>query len=166
MTGELIFQIFNDFASELEIMLLNGKKPVIHQGILELLQKLHEADEIFLGLVTGNTQSGARIKLKIAGLYDFFGVGGYGDDAKNRNELPPLAVRRAEELYHREFDSADTWIIGDSIYDIRCARANDLRCLAVSTGLTGYEQLHEEKPDFLFENLADSGQIVKLLATG
>jgi phosphoglycolate phosphatase len=166
VTKELVFQIFDDFADELEVQLLNGKKPVSYDGIMNLLVRLQEKDDVFLGLVTGNIQSGARIKLQAAGLDNFFAVGGYGDDAKNRNELPPIAIRRAGKFYRQNFETVNTWIIGDSIYDISCARSNSLRCLAVSTGWTKYEELQKEAPDYLFRDLAATEDVFELLVSG
>jgi phosphoglycolate phosphatase len=163
VSRELIFEIFKDFAGELEVCLMNGKKPTIHAGIENLLRRLHQAEEAFLGLVTGNIQTGARIKLQAAGLHNYFAIGGYGDDFKNRNDLPPVAMQRAEKLYRLKFEPENTWIIGDSIFDIHCARTNRLRCLAVSTGWTSYEELQQAKPDYLFKNLAGTDEIFKLL---
>jgi phosphoglycolate phosphatase len=166
VTKKLVFQIIKDFANELEAQLMNGKKPLIYDGIMNLLNRLQETGNIFLGLVTGNSKSGAQIKLQAAGIYNYFAVGGYGDDAKDRNELPPIAMQRAGNLYRQKFDPADTWIIGDSICDISCARANRLRCLAVSTGWTKYEDLQKEAPDYLFRNLAVTDEVYELLVSG
>jgi len=159
----LIFRIFDDFANELEIQLMNGKKPIIHPGIGELLAGLLQTENIFLGLVTGNTRQGARIKLQAAGLYSYFAVGGYGDDAKNRNELPPLAIRRAEKFYRVNFEKNNIWVIGDSPYDIYCAQSNGLRSLAVSTGWTSFQDLQAAHPHFLFENLSGTKEILALI---
>jgi phosphoglycolate phosphatase len=159
----LIFQIFDDFANELEFQLINGKKPMIHPGVTDLLPRLEQSEDIFLGLVTGNTRKGARIKLQAAGLYSYFVVGGYGDDARNRNDLPPLAIQRAEKYYQVQFEKNNIWVIGDSPYDIYCARNSGLRSLAVSTGWTSYQELQAADPHYLFENLAGTEDILTLI---
>ena len=160
---DLIFQIFDDFANELEVQLLNGRIPTIYTGIEALLSSLHQTKNVFLGLVTGNIQRGARIKLQAAGLFNYFATGGFGDDSKDRNDLPPIAIQRSEKLYNLKFKPDNTWIIGDSIYDIHCARANRLRCLAVSTGWTAYAELQQTLPDHLYKNLVDTPAIIELL---
>ena len=159
----LIKQILNEFCIELEKEIYLGKKPVLHPGVRELISSLEQNDDVFLGLVTGNVSTGAQIKLESAGLDNSFSVGGYGDDSKDRNSLPPIAQKRAEMKFRKKFYNNDTWIIGDSIYDIECAKNNDLRCLAVSTGKTSKEKLATAKPEFLVDNFCDLEKIQNIL---
>ena len=88
-----------------------------------------------LGLVTGNLEAIARIKLERAGLEACFeaGLGAFGSDAEDRSALPALARRRAgapRAPYPRE----RTVVIGDTPNDIACARADGVRAVAVATG--------------------------------
>jgi phosphoglycolate phosphatase-like HAD superfamily hydrolase len=88
-----------------------------------------------LSLVTGNLQAIARIKLGRAGLVHHFaaGQGGFGSDAEDRTELPAIARARAGRNgapHPRE----STVVIGDTPLDIACARADGVRCIAVTTG--------------------------------
>lgn len=46
---------------------------------------------------------------------------------------------------------ADSVMIGDSIYDLRCAKAAGMAAVAVSYGSTSKEALWNEQPDALFE---------------
>ncbi|RMG67654.1 MAG: HAD family hydrolase, partial [Calditrichaeota bacterium] len=96
-------------------------------GVKSLLEALARDERFALGLVTGNVREGAYTKLRPVGLAEYFPVGAFGDDAMDRNALPPLALARASRYYHTPFDPRRTWIIGDSIRDIACARANGLR---------------------------------------
>lgn len=162
--GELVHQILNDFGSELEIVLQNGRHPLIYPGVLALLEKLARSDQFFLGLVTGNIAKGARIKLSKAGLDPFFAVGGFGDDSNNRNDLPPLAIARAEKQFGCSFERKHTWVIGDSPRDIGCARHNDLRALAVATGWTSYEDLQATGPDYLVRDFSTVDDIIRVLS--
>jgi phosphoglycolate phosphatase-like HAD superfamily hydrolase len=116
-----------------------------------------------LGLVTGNIAEGARIKLEAVDLYKYFPIGGFGDDSKDRNDLPPIAQKRAETYYRVNFATDDIWIIGDSVHDIYCAQKNGLRCLAVSTGWTSREKLANADPEFLEDNLSDTQKIQDIL---
>jgi phosphoglycolate phosphatase len=56
-------------------------------------------------------------------------VGGFGSDHEDRTELPAIARARAGG-----YPRAQTVIIGDTPRDIACARADGLRCIAVTTG--------------------------------
>jgi phosphoglycolate phosphatase-like HAD superfamily hydrolase len=55
-------------------------------------------------------------------------------------------------------------VVGDTPEDIRCARANGARALAVSTGRHSAEELREHGPDAVFENLSDTARVVRMLA--
>ena len=104
-------------------------------GIRELLEWLAERDDVKLGLLTGNYEPVARLKLKRAGIGRFFpsGQGAFGSDAENRAALPAIARRRAG-VVGKPHPRADTVVIGDTPRDIACARADGLRCFAVTTG--------------------------------
>jgi phosphoglycolate phosphatase-like HAD superfamily hydrolase len=100
-------------------------------GVPDVLGALATRDGVRLGLLTGNLEPVARLKLARAGLGHYFepGVGGFGSDHDDRTELPAIARARAGG-----YPRADTVIIGDTPRDIACARADGLRCIAVATG--------------------------------
>jgi phosphoglycolate phosphatase-like HAD superfamily hydrolase len=107
----------------------------ITPGMTGLLERLAARDDVLLSLVTGNLEPIARLKLRAAGLDGFFprGQGGFGSDSEDRTDLPPIARRRAgtrDAPHPRE----RTVVIGDTPRDIACARADDLRVLAIATG--------------------------------
>jgi phosphoglycolate phosphatase len=104
-------------------------------GIPALLAKLSRREDIRLGLVTGNYEQVARTKLAAAGLVQFFEpwIGGFGSDSENRFELPPIARERAGAP-RAPWPRQRTIVIGDTPRDIACARADDLRVIAVTTG--------------------------------
>jgi len=115
-------------------------------GVPELLAALAaRPGEFRLALVTGNLEPIARIKLGRAGIGDYFeaGQGGFGSDHASRAELPAIARARAGD-WPRE----RTVVIGDTPRDIACARADDLRVVAVATG------------PFAVEALADADAVV------
>jgi phosphoglycolate phosphatase-like HAD superfamily hydrolase len=87
-----------------------------------------------LGLVTGNIQRLAWRKLSAAGLDDYFAFGAFGDEAESRDELPPLALSRAEALYQRRYEPCEVYVIGDTPADIACGAASRFRTVAVATG--------------------------------
>ena len=104
-------------------------------GVVELLEDLRDRPGVVLSLVTGNLERIARVKLERAGIGSFFGGahGGFGSDDEDRAALPGIARARAGrngEPYPRE----DTVVIGDTPLDIACARADGVRCVAVTTG--------------------------------
>jgi phosphoglycolate phosphatase len=104
-------------------------------GISDLLTWLDTRDDATLSLVTGNYEPVARLKLTRAGLGHHFaaGQGGFGSDSEDRAALPGIARKRAgaQGVSHPRRRSL---VIGDTPRDIACARADELRCLAVTTG--------------------------------
>jgi len=110
-------------------------KHTVLPGVRELLDWLASHRGTKLGLVTGNYECVARLKLARAGIGRYFppGQGAYGSDAEDRAALPAIARRRAGRdgvAHPRE----RTIVIGDTPRDIACARADSDRCIAVATG--------------------------------
>lgn len=105
-------------------------------GVRDLLEWLAGQDDVMtLGLLTGNYEPIARLKVTRAGLGGFFapGVGASGSDAEDRTALPAIARRRAGSP-RAPYSRADTIVIGDTPRDIACARGDGVRCAAVATG--------------------------------
>jgi phosphoglycolate phosphatase len=163
--SRLISSILEEFVIELETEFIRNHKPFLLEGVEALIKNLAEIEGVCLGLVTGNIARGAQIKLEPVGLLPFFPVGGFGDDSKDRNKLPPIAISRAQAYYTKTFMQEDIWIIGDSIYDIACAAVNNLRCLAVASGRTAYDILAAAQPEFLEEDMSDVDLILDILLT-
>jgi phosphoglycolate phosphatase-like HAD superfamily hydrolase len=104
-------------------------------GVRELLQELGEQPGVRLGLLTGNYETIARLKLARAGIGAVFpaGEGAFGSDAEDRAALPAIARRRAGTK-RAPYPRRETIVIGDTPRDIACARADAVRCVAVATG--------------------------------
>jgi len=133
-------------------------------GVPALLDRLQERTDVIIGLVTGNIASTAPLKLAAAGIDPSqFRVGAYGSDAKDRNLLPELAMRRASWLTGGTFTGDQTVIIGDTPADIVCARHSSARSLAVASGSHSLETLARYNPDYLLPNLADTAQVMEIL---
>lgn len=129
-------------------------------GIAPLLEALAAHADVMLALLTGNIEPGARIKLGGAGLNDYFPFGAFGSDSMHREELPPIAVRRAEEIDGHRFLGRDVVIIGDSIYDVRCGVPHDATTIAIASGKTSPERLRAERPSHFFESAEPTGELV------
>src|SRR3989449_6122605 len=90
----------------------------VYPGIKELLAALepYEADgRALVGLLTGNVQNGAALKLRSAGLDPArFVVGAFGSDSHARAELPAVAAQRAAERTGRRVTGGDLGGGGDT----------------------------------------------------
>jgi phosphoglycolate phosphatase-like HAD superfamily hydrolase len=159
----LIREILEDCMNELALRVNRQHPPIVLPGVHALLERCAAMPDCYLGLVTGNMAAGAQIKLLAAGLYGYFSVGAFGSDHWDRNELPPRAIARSQACFNRVFDPVNIWIIGDSIYDVRCAKANGLKCLAVGTSITSPAELHAENPELFLSNLENTAAVCRHL---
>jgi phosphoglycolate phosphatase-like HAD superfamily hydrolase len=122
-------------------------------GVTEVLASLKE-DGHTLGLLTGNIDRGAMIKVAHYGIAGYFQFGAYGDDHWDRNMLGPIALKRAEESTGRKYSSDETLVIGDTPKDVACAHAFGAKCIAVATGSFNTEQLVACGADRVVSDLA------------
>ncbi len=150
--------------SEFGRAIFPAKEMVPCPGAPELLRRLNQREDVLLGLVTGNIQATAPLKLATAGIDPgLFRVGAYGSDGMDRNQLPPIAMQRAKELTGRAFTGNNTAIIGDTPADILCARAGKATAIAVASGWHAEETLARYRPDHLLPNLMETTAVVDIL---
>jgi len=138
-----------------------------HKGLMpgarELLEALEDHQHLHLALLTGNYREAAEIKLQHFELWEFFEWGAFSDDAADRNELVPVARRRAE-TYDIPVEAIDRVIvIGDTPFDIECARVAGAKSIAVATGGFTVDQLKEFGADDVLPDLSDTEKVVSLL---
>lgn len=135
-------------------------------GISELVEHLSDSPHAILGLLTGNIEVGAQIKLEPTGLLPHFRVGAYGSDDVDRANLPGIAARRAESLVGEAISPDRVVVIGDTPLDIACARAYGARAVSVATGGHRFEELAAHHPDVLFADFADVSRVLAALLDG
>jgi phosphoglycolate phosphatase-like HAD superfamily hydrolase len=118
---------------------------LVVDGIPATLEWLAGLEGVQLALVTGNFERVARVKLRAAGIGHWFPTaqGGFGSDSEDRSMLPPIARRRAGEAagLGSSWPRERTLVIGDTPRDIACAHADGVRCLAVTSGPNGEDDL-------------------------
>ncbi len=162
LTPENISSFLDEYVAHLARLLptLHGK---ILPGISEILPRMKSKPDRVLGLLTGNVERGAKLKLQRYGLWDYFAFGAFADDHHDRNQLGAFARRRAEEKHGDEFDAAQIDVIGDTGHDIACGKAIGARTIAVATGFWPREKLSTHAPDFLFDDFANVNEVIETL---
>jgi phosphoglycolate phosphatase-like HAD superfamily hydrolase len=146
---------FAAYVRELALVVGDGSRVQVLPGVPELVRTLAARDDAMVGLLTGNVEAGARIKLAPTGLWPLFQVGAYGSDDADRRRLPAIACERARALARREFPFDRVTILGDTPLDVDCARACGARAIAVATGFYPYDALVGCGPDLVFKDFAD-----------
>lgn len=154
---------FEAYARCLERLIDAGHPVNVCPGIRPLVERLATRDDALVGLLTGNVEAGARLKLKPTGLLPYFKVAAFGSDDTDRRRLPAIARERAQALTGRRIPFADLVIIGDTPLDIDCARAAGAVAVAVATGHHAVEELAAHAPDHLFPDLADTAAALAAL---
>jgi phosphoglycolate phosphatase-like HAD superfamily hydrolase len=124
-------------------------------GIRELVTALVSDRRALVGLLTGNVEEGARLKLEPTGLLPLFKVGAYGSDSGLRADLPAVAVARAEARGGRRYAGKDIVVIGDSPADIECGVSLGVTAVGVATGRHTVGELARYEPDHLFTDFTD-----------
>ena len=135
----------------------------LHAGILTLLETLHHRADLAQGLLTGNLQRGARIKLEQFSVWHYFEFGAFADDSSQRNDLGPHALRRARERHGVEFPPKRVFIIGDTPWDIECGKVIGANTIAVATGNFSVEQLRPHAPTAVFADFNDTEAFIRAI---
>jgi phosphoglycolate phosphatase len=131
-------------------------------GVTAILDLLAAMPEFALGLVTGNLEGGARIKLSKAGLADYFHFGGYGSDSEDRTTLIRMAIQRGRERTAPALVEA-AFVIGDTPLDVMHGRAAGAYTIAVASARYGMADLKACDPDLLVPALTEVDSILSFL---
>ncbi len=132
-------------------------------GISPLLARLAAEPNVTLGLLTGNLEPGARLKLAPPDYNRYFPFGAFGSDSADRYELPSVAVDRALAHTGRRFEGKSIVIVGDSVHDVACGRTLGVRAVGVATGITSLERLGAESPDAMLADFSDTEQALRAI---
>ncbi|HKI67141.1 MAG TPA: HAD family hydrolase [Solirubrobacterales bacterium] len=123
-------------------------------GIEELLAELIEKG-VLLGLVTGNVEAAAHIKLARGRLNRFFSFGGYGSDSADRTEVTEAALRRGELVSGGALADGAGISVGDTPRDVSAGHGAGIRVVGVATGSYSVEELQDAGADFALENVEE-----------
>jgi phosphoglycolate phosphatase len=180
MAGKTDFQIMREGLKEHGLPYMDGNVEKMMNGYIEFLQVeinnpdkhlmpgIMESIEILkkmgmsLGLLTGNLEQGAAIKLGAFDLNKYFLAGAYGSDDEDRDKLLPIAIKKFAAKGH-EYDAKDCIVIGDTPRDVQCAKVHGALCIAVATGPYSKEELLNTDADIVLESMEDSDQYMGLI---
>lgn len=154
---------FDAYVAELSALVAGGQRVRVMPGVDHVVAALAARDDALVGLLTGNIEAGARVKLGPTGLWPRFRLGAYGSDDIDRRRLPAVACSRARALAGRDFPFERVTIIGDTPLDVDCARACGAQAVAVATGRYAADELSACAPDLLFADFTDAETAVRRL---
>jgi len=124
------------------------------RGVQKFIRDLQALPEPpVLGLLTGNIQLGAEIKLRHFGLWELFQFGGFADDHEERDHIAAAAFARARRVMGEDLQPQEVIVIGDTPFDVRCGKFISAKTLAVATGGSKLEELKPSKADWTVADL-------------
>jgi phosphoglycolate phosphatase-like HAD superfamily hydrolase len=136
-------------------------RPVDHPsgvlpGVGALLDALDARRDLAVGLLTGNFERGAAIKLGHFDLGRRFAFGAFGDEHVDRRALVPVAIARARaHLGGADLVADRVVVIGDTPLDVDCAKAHQAWAVGVATGGFSRAALEAAGADLVLDTLAD-----------
>ena len=157
ITTETLTRVRDAYLARLAVEIdqpAQGRKAML-PGVAPLLDGLEQRGHVHNALLTGNYATGARIKLEHFDLWRRFAWGAFGDDHADRNDIARAAIADAPSRGVHLQHPSQAVVIGDTPFDVTCARAAGARVIAVATGGHGMDELRGCAPDAVFEDLSD-----------
>jgi phosphoglycolate phosphatase-like HAD superfamily hydrolase len=152
-TPENFRRFFESYVFWLDHLVANTNGEIC-PGVPEFIRELQTLPNPPMpGLLTGNIQLGAEIKLRRYGLWEFFETGGFADDSEDRNHIAAAALERGRRVLGGNLRGGEILVVGDTPHDIRCGQFIGAKVLAVATGGAKLEELQNHQPDWAVEDL-------------
>jgi phosphoglycolate phosphatase len=139
------------------------KRPILNEGVEELLRILAKSQNHIVGVLTGNLSAVATEKLKVTGIDSYFTEHFYADDYFDRNCLIEDAVRTCVANYKLS-DRKNVMIVGDTPIDISAANAAEATSIGIASGVFPLERLSQAT--WVFSDLKPSKELLKALGFG
>src|ERR671917_2015079 len=123
-------------------------------GVPERLRQLSREGHL-LGIITGNGDGAAFVKLARGDLNRWFTFGAYATAGVDRAGIVRRAVERGEAMLGADVPNEDIFVVGDTPLDISAAHAADCTAIAVATGNFDAAALREAGADHVLETLEE-----------
>lgn len=153
---------FGRLPAELEAA-ADGAELILFPGVRELLESLSGDARVVLGLVTGNIESCARIKLRQFDLHNHFVLGAFGDEHADRGRIAELALARVRQTLPPGAALRSCFLVGDTPFDLAAAARIGAVSIGVATGKFGVDELRRAGAGHVLADLSDTAAVLRLL---
>lgn len=140
------------YLSHLEEAVNESSGYTIMPGIEEILPRLAEQG-VLQGIVTGNIEAAAHIKLARGDLNRYLGFGGYGSDSADRTEVTKKALERGGTVLGKPLDLAEAISVGDTPRDVKAGHGAGIRVVGVATGDYSVAEQRDAGADWPIEDV-------------
>ena len=137
-----------------------SKRSQLYPGVREGLAWLRQAG-YKLGCVTNKAAQFTEPLLKDLGIHDVFGIVISGDTLE-RKKPDPMPLLHAADFFGVE--PADALMIGDSVSDVKAARAAGFQIICMSYGYNHGVDIREAKPDVVIDSMAELASVLSSAA--
>ena len=148
---EKAYPIFLDLYAE-----NTSKRSRLYPGVREGLEYLQGAG-YKLGCVTNKAARFTEPLLRDLGIADFFAIVISGD-ALPKKKPDPLPLLHAADFFG--VAPSESLMIGDSISDVKAARAAGFRIVCMSYGYNHGQDIREAHPDAVIDSMAELPQLL------
>ncbi len=137
----------------------SAKKIRLIPGVAGLLKSIRSRNKS-IAVVTNNGKIPADIALEKSGLKEWIDVLVTRDDV---TVLKPYPEGILKALSIMGLEAEDAVYVGDTVEDVRAAKAANVRCVAVSNGRHSRDVFGPEKPDFFIEKTTELASLMSLV---
>ncbi|HHH44633.1 MAG TPA: phosphoglycolate phosphatase [Gammaproteobacteria bacterium] len=127
-----------------------SKRSLLYPGVMEGLDYLR-ASAYALGCVTNKAEQFTIPLLRDLGIHDYFSIVICGDTLEHKKPHPAPLLHAAEFF---KVEPARSLMVGDSISDVRAARAAGFQIACLPYGYNHGEDIRVAEPDVVIETLA------------
>ena len=138
-----------------ELRLREEDDEPLFDGVRELILELHEAGYL-LGIATGKSRRGLNVTLKNHGLGDYFLTLNTADDGPGKPHPSMLINAMADVGAQPE----NTFMVGDTTYDIHMALAANVRAVGVSWGYHDRDKLIQAGAHHMLDEISQLRKIL------
>ena len=128
--NEWTSKVITEYLKRLPAVFDEADEPFVYDDALILLASILEQDNA-VGVMSGNMQAAAEVKLAKFDLLQKFPFGIYADETDDRSAMPMIARERAWNVYHEAFRLTDMIIIGDTAADAKASSDNGCSSIIV-----------------------------------
>jgi len=130
-------------------------------GAHEILDTIEDM-EIPTGIVTGNIEDIAWLKLKKAKFDDHFSFGGFGDEGCKRSTILQIALNKAKKIYNN-INPKNSILVGDTPRDMKAGKKVGTLTIGVATGDFTIENLKKAGADHVLKSLKEREKFIKII---
>lgn len=128
------------------------KEKQLFGDVVDTIKKMYEKG-VYLGIVSSNSTSIIKEKLKCEGIIECFKVV-YGREIPfDPDKLKPSSYPLISAINELGFDKTEVWYVGDDIIDIDAARRAGISVVGMATGNYTMEELCERGADITADSM-------------